>query len=375
MRAAPRDAKLLTQLGYAYQLRWRTTSDASYLPRAEAVLRRAVRVGSDDADAVLGLGLVASSRHRFRDALAYGRRAAAMLPGSARPYGVIGDSLLELGRYDEAFAVFDRMVSRRPNLASYSRIAYARELTGDRAGAISAMRLALDAAAGEPDATAWARVEIAKLHLNGGRFELARRHLAAALRASPGYPTARVELAHIDVAKGRLGRALGQAERAAEALATGDSLAVYADLLDRAGRRAAAREQRERILELDRELRAGGVRIDLDLARYQADNGVRPRETVALARTARARTPSVVADDVLAWALARAGRCEEALPIARRALRLGTEDGLLYFHRGYAEGCAGNRAAMRAWYAKALALSPAFSVRWEPVARAALRNG
>nr|MBA3401325.1 hypothetical protein [Actinomycetota bacterium] len=46
---------------------------------------------------------------------------------------------------------------------------------------------------------------------------------------------------------------------------------------------------------------------------------------------------------------------------------------LLYFHRGYAEGCAGNRDAMRAWYERALALNPEFSIRWAPVARAALR--
>ena len=374
VREQPRDATLLTQLGYAYQNRWRVTSDASNLPRAEAALRRAVRVGADDADAILGLGLVAASRHRFREALSYGRRASALLPGSARPYGVIGDSLVELGRYEQAFATFERMISLRPNLGSYSRIAYARELTGDRAGAISAMTLALDTAAGQPEATAWARVEIAKLHLDGGRLELARRHLTAALRASPGYPGARVELAHIDAVQARLVRALAQAQRAAEAMPTGDSLGVYAELLDRAGRPAAAREQRALIDVLNRDLRAGGVKIDLDLALYRADNRIRPRATVELARSARARTPSVVADDVLAWALARAGRCDEALPIARRALRLGTEDALFYFHRGYAEGCAGNRAAMRAWYAKALALSPAFSIRWEPVARAALEG-
>ena len=74
------------------------------------------------------------------------------------------------------------------------------------------------------------------------------------------------------------------------------------------------------------------------------------------------------------WALARAGRCREALPFARRALRLGTESPLLLFHLGYAEGCAGNRATMRTSYARALALDPEFSVRWAPVARAALRR-
>lgn len=84
----------------------------------------------------------------------YGRRAERLLPGSARPFGVIGDALVELGRYDQAFEAFEKMVSLRPNLASYVRIAYARELTGDRIGALATMQLALEAAAGQPEPTA-----------------------------------------------------------------------------------------------------------------------------------------------------------------------------------------------------------------------------
>ena len=156
---------------------------------------------------------------------------------------------------------------------------------------------------------------------------------------------------------------------------TGASVALLADILDRTGRRAEARQQRGVIEVIDRLLRANGVRVDLEAAVYRADQRVRPFETVKLARQARAERPSVYGDDALAWALARAERCADALPYAERSLRLGTKDALLYFHRGYAEGCAGNGAAMREWYAKALALSPEFSVRWAPVARAALRNG
>ena len=49
VRAQPRDARLLTQLGFAYQLRWRDTADPSYLPRSESALRRAMRYGVEDA--------------------------------------------------------------------------------------------------------------------------------------------------------------------------------------------------------------------------------------------------------------------------------------------------------------------------------------
>ena len=100
------------------------------------------------------------------------------------------------------------MVSIRPSLASYARVAYARELTGDRSGALVAMRLALDTAAGQPEPSAWVHVELAKLELGLGRADAARRHARAALQALPGYPSARLELARIEAASGRLDRAL-----------------------------------------------------------------------------------------------------------------------------------------------------------------------
>ena len=372
VRSRPADADLLTQLGFAYQLRWRETADPSYLPRSEAALRRALRARAKDANAVLGLGSLALIRHEFRKALAYGREARLLLPGSGRPYGVIGDALVELGRYDAAFAAFQRMVTLRPGLSSYARVSYARELTGDPVGALAAMRLALDAAAGQREATAFTLVEIAKLELALGRKRAAMRDARGALRTLPGYPAAQLEIAQIHAAGGRFGRALAEARVAAEAVPTQQAVALYADLLERTGRRAEARRQRSTIAIIDRLLQANGVQVDLEAAVYRADQGLRPLQTVELARKARRARPSVYGDDALAWALARAGRCREALTLARSALRLDTKDALLYFHRGYAEGCAGDRDAMRSWYERGLDLNPEFSIRWAPVARAAL---
>jgi tetratricopeptide (TPR) repeat protein len=371
VRAEPRDAQALTELGFAYQLRWRETADASYLPRSQAALQRAVRYGTDDANAVLGLGSLALIRHEFRSALIDGRRAQHLLPGSYRPYGVVGDALVELGRYDEAFAAFDRMISLRPSLASYARVAYARELVGDRAGALAAMRLALESASGQPEPTAWAHVEVAKLELALGEVAAARRHATAALRVFPGYPSARIELARVEAAAGRLPAAIRAARLATEATPTSQAVTLLGDLLERAGHRAEARRQRQTVVVIDRLLAASGVRVDLESAVYRADNLIRPSETVELARSARADRPSIYGDDAVGWALARAGRCDEAIPWLDRALRLGTQDGLLLFHRGYAAGCAGRQDEMRSWYARALDANPAFSVRWAPFARVA----
>ncbi len=69
-------------------------------------------------------------------------RPSALNPYDADAYGVIGDALVELGRYDEAFEAFQTMVDTKPELASYARVSYARELLGDVVGAIDAMRQA-----------------------------------------------------------------------------------------------------------------------------------------------------------------------------------------------------------------------------------------
>jgi tetratricopeptide (TPR) repeat protein len=368
VRESPRDARALTALGYGYLQRWRETADAGFLPRAGEALERAHRLTPNDALVVIGLGSLALTQHEFRRALEYGRTAQRLAPASARPLGIVGDALLELGRYDEAFRAFDRMNVLKPSLASYARIAYARELLGDRDGALAAMRLAVDASSGRPEPAAWARVEVAKLELAGGRLRSAERELRTALRLMPGYVFAVEQLARVEAARGRLVRATRLAARAAEAVPLPQLVALHGDLLARSGDAQEARREIATVAAIDRILAAGGIRTDLESVVFQADHLLSRTGLVARARAAREARPSVYGDDALGWALARSRRCAEALPWLRRSLRLGTKDALLFFHRGYAEGCAGDRVAMRAWYAKALAVNPAFSVLWSPVA-------
>src|SRR5213592_430625 len=125
-----RDPQALMLLGLAYQQRVRETGDPSYYPRSEEALRRSLTLAPKNYLAVTGLAALAASRHRFEDARTLAEQAVRLNPRSAEAYGVLGDSLVELGRYREAFARFDRMASLRPALASYSRVSYARELLG-----------------------------------------------------------------------------------------------------------------------------------------------------------------------------------------------------------------------------------------------------
>jgi tetratricopeptide (TPR) repeat protein len=362
-----------TLLGLAYQQRARETADYAYLARSERALRRALADDRNDFDATTGLASLALTRHRFNEALRLGRAAERQAPGVAKTYGVIGDALLELGRYPQAFAAFDRMAALRPGLGSYARVSYAKELLGDTDGALMAMRLALGPAAGLAEPTAWVHVHLAKLHWGRGEVRAAGREYREALDAFPGYVYALDGLARIEAALGHRAPAIALSRRAVDAVPLPEFVGTLGDLLATSGRRVEAQRQYALVGAIGRLLTANGVRTDLETALFDVDHGVRLRSALTRARLGYAERPSVVGDDVLGWALARSGRCDEAVVHLRRALRLGTRDASVYFHRGYAERCAGRPADGRRWFARALAQNPHFSLLWAPVARRALR--
>ena len=235
VRADPTDARSLVLLGYAYQQRWRETGDATVLPLSETALRRAARLDRRDPLAVTGLGSLALIRHDFRQALVFGRRAQRLAPSSARGFAIVGDALLELGRPEDAFRAFERMVTLKPGVASYARIAYARELLGDFDGATRAMQLAVDAAAGQPEPTAWTNVQLAKLALSRGRIDRAEQHLRTAMAFLPGYVYGTEQLALVAAARGELRTAIRLARQAATAVPLPQFVTLLAELYRRAG--------------------------------------------------------------------------------------------------------------------------------------------
>ncbi|HEY1513175.1 MAG TPA: tetratricopeptide repeat protein, partial [Gaiellaceae bacterium] len=289
-------------------------------------------------------------------------------PTTAGVYGVIGDAQIELGHYAQAFAAFNRMTALKPSVASYARISYARELLGDTAGAARAMELASSAAVGEREAYAWTRVQLGLLQLSTGDATAAAQTMRAALASFPGYPLALDGLAQSAAALGHLRRARTLETQAVARVPLPQYVALLGDLDGALGARAAAAKEYALIGVIERLLAANGVRNDLDIALFDADHGRTPAKTVELARKGYAERPSIVGDDVLGWALARAGRCTEALPYSTRALRLGTKDALKIFHRGYVAACLGRTAEARRYYRRALAINPHFSILWAPVA-------
>src|SRR5207237_9344844 len=136
---------------------------------------------------------------------------------------------------------------------------------------------------------------------------------------------------------------------------------------------APARREYALVGAIGRLLAANGVRTELQTAVFDLDHDRNVADALARARAAYESAPSVYAEDALAWGLYRTGSCDEARRHSARALRLGTRDALLVFHRAMIERCLGSPSA-RSWFGRALAINPNFSFLWAPVARKALET-
>ncbi|MGH2837975.1 MAG: tetratricopeptide repeat protein, partial [Thermoleophilaceae bacterium] len=367
----PGDAALRATLGDLYYQRGRETADATWNEKAHTAYRRALALDPENAQATTGLGTLALAKHDFAGGLRYGEQALRLEPESVRPYAAIADGQVELGRYADAKRSLGQMVSLKPNLASYARISYFRELHGDLPGALRAMQLAVSAGGGSPENVAYVETLLGNLEFQAGRVARAGAAHSTALARVPEYLPAQAGLATVQAAMGDLDGAIDRYEAVVKRSAVHEYhlLLLEAKLAD--GRRAGARAEIAAIRENQAIERRNGANTDGELAIFEADHGS-PARAVTLGRSAVDKAPSVSSADALSWALTSAGRGNEALRWAKQALRTGWRDPIVRYHAGMAAKLAGEQQLARTWLMQALALNPEFSPLHGPRAQRAL---
>jgi tetratricopeptide (TPR) repeat protein len=369
-------------IGYDHLQRARTDGDPANYSRAERSFDAALRRDPRDVDALLGAATLAGLRHDFGEQLRLGLEAQRLVPEGVAAYPEIADAQIELGRYGAAERTLQRMLDLKPNLSAYARVSYYRELNGDLAGAVEAMRLAVSAGAAAPENVAYVQVLLGDLELQRGRLRAARLAYISALRSLPGYPAGLVGLARADAAGGALGRAAARLRRAADRLPLTATLVLLAEVERALGRPEAAEAALAAARAQQGLYREAGPAPDAEAVLFAADHGSpgaaeylargmgpgrqADRSAAAAVRLGRRvwrASPSVRSADALGWALTRAGRPAEGYAFARRALRLGSRDPLFRLHAGIAarEAGLGRSAARHLAVAAAgrAALSPA----------------
>ncbi|MDH3652180.1 MAG: tetratricopeptide repeat protein, partial [Saprospiraceae bacterium] len=141
-----------------------TGEHGHYYPAALQMINNILKSGSPDDDlrfrSLSAQAGVFLSLHQFDAALEIAKEAVKLNNYNAQIYGVLVDAHVELGDYDMAVRMADKMVSIRPDLRSYSRVSYLREIHGDLEGAIDAMKLAVSAGYPTYEETAWAKLTL-----------------------------------------------------------------------------------------------------------------------------------------------------------------------------------------------------------------------
>lgn len=147
------------------------------------------------------------SLHDFTGALQTGQTAVAINPYNSFIYGVLVDAYVELGQYEKAVEMADKMVSIRPDLRSYSRVSYLREIHGQPAAAIEAMEMAVSAGYPGQEQTCWSRLTLGHLHELYGNAAQAEMQYQLALQERPDYPFAIAALAGLAIDQKQFGEA------------------------------------------------------------------------------------------------------------------------------------------------------------------------
>ena len=330
LQEQPGDLSAAVLLSDALLRQARATNDGRPASRAATVLTTALKSSPGSYDALRLLGAIDLSLHRFPEALTLGRQARDLRPGDAWNYGVIGDALLELGDYDEAFANFERMMELRPSAAAYARVAYARELSGDLVGGLEAMRTAFAATpAQDHEAQAWYATQVGELLLTLRRVDEANREFRRALFVYPQYPLAVVGTGKVAVARGDRDRALEIYRDQLSRTPTLDLATRIGDLHSQAGRPADA----ERAYQLAEDVAGPApAQTEAALALFLAERGRKLPDAVTIAEAVAATRHDIQTDHTIAWAYFKAGRIADADAAMTRALRTGSRDERLLAH-------------------------------------------
>ncbi|HEY3174815.1 MAG TPA: tetratricopeptide repeat protein [Candidatus Polarisedimenticolia bacterium] len=327
------DAKSLNRLAVALTRRARETGDPSYYDRAIAALAEAGRIEPGNPETTRVSAWTRMGRHEFSEAFEITRRYAASHPDDDVNLGVMGDALMELGRYDEAAVAYQRMLDLRPGPASYSRAAYLREVTGDLEGSLDLMRMALQATdRRETEDRAWLLVQIGHLHEVMGEESRAETTYRAALDSFPGYHYALTALADLALRRGLAAGAETLARDAIKAAPHAERYLLLADALRCQGRGKEA-DAAEKLFEtLASANIAKNDNENHDLVLYYLERRPDLKRALEIARMEARRRRDVHTLDRLALALHRSGRTRRARRLAERILAVGTRDPLIASH-------------------------------------------
>ncbi len=293
-----------------------TGEHGHYYPAALATL---AEIPADHSDRDIRFRKLATrasvelSLHDFQQALETAEAAVQLNPYNAQIYGALVDANVELGNYETAVAMADKMVSIRPDMRSYARVAYLREIHGQVEGAFKAMQLAVEAGYPGYEATAWARLTLGEMYERYGKTEAARQMYQQILAERPGYPFATAALANLEAEAGQYDKAEQMLKEACEAIPEFGFYEQLAEIYKSTGREAAFQQTMDELWVMLQEDTDSGHDMSLEYANLYSDLAEDHGKALAYALGEYEKRPANIdVNRVLAKIYTRMGNAQKA---------------------------------------------------------------
>ena len=333
IQSRPADLKGYNSLAVGLTRRARETGDTAYYEEAWKALELARHLDPNNRQTLRISAWVSMGQHEFARAYAISEQYDRQYPGDSWNQSVMGDALMELGRYDEAEKAFQRMVDLKPGTAAYSRVAYVRELRGDLNGALEIMRMALTSTESrESEDRAWLWVQIAHLQDISGDLDAADASYRSALAEFSGYHYALAGLAELTLRRGDAEEATRLAQQALSAAPHAERYLILADTLRTLGKEQEARAAEETFERLALQNVNKADNENHDLVLFYLERRPHPQWALSIAKIESSRRRDVHSLDRLAIALAANGEERQARRLMKRVLEIGTHDPLILRH-------------------------------------------
>ena len=376
----PEDFGAHNKLAGFYLQRARETGGADYINLAA----RAARLSLESVPEMRNTGGLAAltqaefASHEFIQARDHAIELTALDAGKTYPYALLGDAHLELGDYEAARKAFRHMerVGGGISHSSETRRSRLAFLHGDTAGAtrhlMNALALALDLPAPPREPVAWYRWQLGELAFSAGDYERAERHYREALITFPDYFRAVAGLGRVRAAHNDINGAIEHYEKVVNRLPDPAFVAMLGDFYKLAGRETESNAQYKLVEQIAQLNSTNGVIFSRQLMLFYADHDMKAQEAYVAALKEYETRRDIYGADAVAWTALKAGKLDDAQKFSRAALRLGTQDAILFYHAGMIARAAGDKTAARNHIQRALKLNPQFDLLQASIAKQAL---
>jgi tetratricopeptide (TPR) repeat protein len=257
----------------------------------------------------------------------------------------------EMGNYAAAVDEAETMMAIRPDIRSYSRVSYLREIHGDYPGAIEAMKLAVDAGLPGDEATEWARVHLGHLYESTGDLKSAEMHYLIALQRRPGYAYAIAGQGRIALAAKEYNKAIAyylQADSLVNDYSFKEDIAEIYELANQKNKAdsiikwlAAAMSQDAKSGQQDDNI---GHYADGELAFIYLKTGDFDKALEHALAEYNRRPANIDVNETVAWVYYNRKEYDKALPYLETAMKTNSKNPTLLCRAGLVYAEAGNKA-------------------------------